>query len=416
MTIILRVPLLACALAAVAVVGADAAVAGGGPILAAAIALAAGLLTLLAADVPRRLLWAALAVTGLAQGMRVLLGPPPSVDERVVLALGAARATLAAPLRALVPEPEAGILLGIVLGERASIGPELRAAFADSGTTHLLAISGFNMTLVAAGVALVLRGRVGPVACACVTVGAVGLYSLLVGLTGSVARAALMAAVAAVALALGRPSAAWNALGAAVLAMLLLEPGALGDLGLLLSAAATAGLIAWQRALSSRLGALPGPVREGLAATLAATGPTLPIIAAAFGRVSLVSPLANLLAVPLFAPAILLGIATSAIGALWLEAAHPVALAAFAVTSALRWVVEGTASLPLAAVDVPPGPLTGAALAGTIVALVVCVRRASARVAIPTLRSPPSIAALELAPLGAVVAAAARIPARAVVA
>ena len=298
-----------------------------------------------------------------------MLGPVPGLDLAEFISLDALRADLARPLRALVPEPESGILLGIVLGERAGISRELTNAFAVSGTTHLLAISGFNMTLVGTAVALALRGRARPTTSAIATVGAIVLYSVLVGLGPSVMRAALMASVASCGLASGRRAATANALCVAVTAMLFADPAAIADLGFVLSAAATAGLVLWQAPLSARFAVLPGPLREGLATTLAASAPTLPVVAAAFGRVSLVSPLANLIAVPLFPPLMLAGAATSVVGAVALDVARPVALVAYGCALALRSVVEMFAALPVAAIGVPSGPLTGAVVALALVAV-----------------------------------------------
>jgi len=331
-------------------------------------ASACAALAIASADGPRRSLWACACASAVGVSLRLVLGPVPGPDLAQLVSLDALRADLARPLRALVPEPESGILLGIVLGERASISRELASAFASSGTTHLLAISGFNMTLVGTAVALALRGRARPVACAIATVGAIVMYSVLVGLAPSVMRAALMASVASCGLASGRRAATANALCVAVTAMLFADPAATGDLGFVLSAAATAGLVLWQAPLAARLTPLPGPLREGLATTLAASAPTLPIVAAAFGRLSLVSPLANLVAVPLFPPLMLAGAAASVVGALSLDLARPVALVAYGCALVLRSVVEMFAALPLAAVSVPSGPLTGAIVALALVA------------------------------------------------
>src|SRR5439155_490249 len=93
-----------------------------------------------------------------------------------------------------------------------------------SGTTHLLAISGFNMTLVAATVGLIARGRVRPIVTASLTVATVIAYSLLVGLAPSVVRAALMAVVASCGLAFGRRPAIVNALALAL--RVVVEPAA----------------------------------------------------------------------------------------------------------------------------------------------------------------------------------------------
>lgn len=340
--------------------------------LALVAAVAGGGLAVAAADRPRRILWSAFALCAVLAAARTVLDLP-WFDARSFGPFPLARDALGLPLRRLVPEPEAGILLGIVLGERAGIGPELREAFARSGTTHLLAISGFNMTLVAAGIALALRGRVSPRLAAGVTVGAIAAYSVLVGLAPSVVRAALMAAVVALAFGSGRRGVGANALSAAAAAMLLADPSIVTDVAFLLSASATGGLLAWQAPLAERLRPLPALAREGLATTLAATAPTMPLVAAFFGRVSLVSPLANVIAVPLFPPLMLAGAATAAVGAVALDAARPLALAAYALATALRSVVEISAAFPLASLDLPAGPgsglLVGAAVAACVLVL-----------------------------------------------
>src|SRR5439155_567612 len=84
----------------------------------------------------------------------------------------------------------------------------------------------------------------------------------------------------------GRRAATANALCAAVVAMLVCDPAAVDDVGLQLSALATAGLVIAQAPLSDRLGAWPPVLRAGVATTLAATLPTLPVVAGAFGRLS----------------------------------------------------------------------------------------------------------------------------------
>jgi len=149
--------------------------------------------------------------------------------------------------------------------------------------------------------------------------------------------------------------------------MVAADPATLSDVGFLLSATATGGLLFLGDPLSERLAFLPSAIREGLATSLAATLPTLPIIAAVFGRVSLVSPLANLAAVPLFAPLMLSGAASAAIGALSIDLARVPALGTYALALLLRTIVESTASLPMASLAVPEGPLAGV-LYGALVA------------------------------------------------
>ena len=368
MTTILRAPLLPAAGGAVfialAVQIAPLAGIGCAAILAALFAT----LALASADRARRLCWCAAAIVASISGMATLFGPLPGFDLRHAGPLDGLREALAEPLRRLIPEPEGGIVRGIVLGERAAVDADLANAFARSGTSHLLAISGFNMTLVATAVGLLARGRVRPAITASLTVGCVLAYSVLVGLAPSVARAAVMAAVASLGVAFGRRPATDNALALAVATMVGIDASAVGDVGFLLSATATGGLLYLGEPLSRRLGFLPGAIREGLATTLAATLPTIPIIAAVFGRVSLVSPLANLVAVPLFPPLMLAGAATAALGTASLELAQVPALLAYALAYTLRVVVETSAALPLASLAVPDGPVAGLAY-GALVTL-----------------------------------------------
>jgi competence protein ComEC len=391
-SVLLLSPLLPAALVAVCVALAARVAVPLALVLGGAGAIACAALALASADRPRQMLWACACASAVGVALRLVLGPIPGLDLAQLVSLGGLRADLAHPLRMLVPEPESGILLGIVLGERASVSPDLAYAFAVSGTTHLLAISGFNMTLVGAAVALALRGRARPPVRAVATVAAIVAYSLLVGLAPSVMRAALMASVASCGLASGRRAATANALCVAVTAMLFADPAAIADLGFLLSASATAGLVLWQAALAARFAALPGALREGLATTLAASAPTLPVVAAAFGRVSLVSPIANLVAVPLFPPLMLAGAAASAIGALSLDLARPVALVAYGCALALRTVVEAFAALPIAAVSVPSGPVTGAIVALALVTVVRGAPHLGGRLHVPRIPMPALVA------------------------
>ena len=363
--VVTRLPALPAAVAAACV--ATAAVSPGAldpaaaPAIALVLAAASAVLAFCSTDRLRRLAWGAAGIASLATAASLMSGPlpgwlPPLADPTGL------RMALGDPLRRLVPEPESGILVGIALGERAAIGPDLAYAFAASGTTHLLAISGFNMTLVAAAAGLAVRGRGRPLMRAIVTVVAVLGYSAVVSGGSSVFRASAMAVVAALGLALGRRAAATNALAAAAAVMLVSDPATIADAGFLLSVGATAGLFAFQERLAARLRALPTLVREGLAATLAATIPTLPIVAAIFGRISLVAPLANVLAVPLFPPLMVAAAMTAIAGAVLPGAAVPFALAGYLIARLLRAVVETAAGLPAASIEVPRGPLTAVLL------------------------------------------------------
>lgn len=283
----------------------------------------------------------------------------------------AIRRLLLGGLNDLVPEPEAALGAGILLGVRASIAPEINDAFATAGLTHVVAISGWNIAIVAALVLALARplerrpgGRWTP---ALVAAGAIGSYVVLTGASPSVVRAALMAGAMVVGRLAGSRAHATSALGLAALVMLLAAPAVLWDVGFQLSLLATAGLTWFGRPIEGRLGAWPAWIREPVALTLAAQLTTLPVILVNFERLSLVAPISNVMVVPLV-PLAMLASAGAAAGGVLL-AIVPLGLvgdagawllggAAWLVLRAMIGVGQLTAGLPMAAVDVTvPAPL-----------------------------------------------------------
>ncbi len=258
-------------------------------------------------------------------------------------------------LQRVLPEPEGGLAAAILIGLRDRVDKDVAADFTTAGVSHIVAISGWNIAIVAATVAALLGGLLRRRRRAVVTLAAIVAYTLFAGATPSVVRAAVMAAVALLAVESGRGSRAMVGLGWAVAGMIVVEPGTVADVGFQLSAAATAGLVAWATPLTRRLEAgapwLPGPLRESLGVSLAAQASTLPIALLAFGRLALIAPAANLVAVPLVPPAMAAGAVAFAAG--WLETlgvppwlGGMLALPAWALLAGLIWVVHLAASVP----------------------------------------------------------------------
>ena len=256
-----------------------------------------------------------------------------------------ARRWLLDGLQQMVPEPEAALGAGILLGVRSSIAPEISDDFAVAGLTHVVAISGWNIAIVAAIVGALLRpleqrrgGRwLAPAGAGATIAG----YVVLTGASPSVVRAALMAGAMMVGRFGGSRAHAASALGLAALVMLLVAPAVLWDVGFQLSALATAGLILFAGPIEGRLAGWPAWLREPIALTLAAQLTTLPVVVGSFGRLSLIAPVANVLVVPLV-PLVMLTCAIAApLGAL--SAALQVGL----LTDAIRWAAGGSAWLLL---------------------------------------------------------------------
>ncbi|MFN8519864.1 MAG: DNA internalization-related competence protein ComEC/Rec2 [Chloroflexota bacterium] len=277
-------------------------------------------------------------------------------------------------LARVVPEPMAGLASAILVGRRDRVAREVTDAFTATGLSHVVAISGWNIALIGGVIGGLLAAMgLGRRQRTIAIVVALGAFTLLAGGGASVVRAALMGGVVLVAREMGRPGTAAAALGLATWCLLLLDPAMASDIGFQLSVAATAGLLAWGSRLTQRLlGSGPGPVRrwlgESLGVSLAAQAATLPLVLLHFGRLSLVSPLANLVIAPLVAPAMLVG-SLCLVAGLVVGAGVPAILAApFAV---LGWAVLGSmvavagafAGLPYASVELAPAVATASAVA-----------------------------------------------------
>jgi competence protein ComEC len=279
-----------------------------------------------------------------------------------------------------LPEPEAGLASGIIIGLRERVDRDLAAAFTAAGVSHVVAISGWNIAIVGATIGALLR-RWSRRRRSVAVLAAVVAYTVLTGASASVLRAAVMASVVLLAREAGRAGHAAAALGWAVVGLLTADPGYVMDPGFALSAAATGGLIAWATPLAARLsawqdGRLPSWLCESLAVSLAAEAATLPIALAWFGRFALLSPIVNLFVVPLVAPAMAAGgLALVAGTAAMLGAPAPVAMAfglpAWAALGLMVGMVQTVSALPFASIMLEPPANIGAALAaaGLVVAV-----------------------------------------------
>jgi competence protein ComEC len=293
-------------------------------------------------------------------------------------------------LQQVLPEPEGGLAAAILIGLRDRVDRNLAAAFTTAGVSHIVAISGWNIAIVAATVATLLRSRFRRRTRALVTILAIVAYTLFAGASASVLRAAVMAGVAMMAVESGRGSRAMVGLAWAVAILILVEPVTVADVGFQLSAVATAGLVAWASPLTAWLGSraprLPASLRESLGVSLTAQAATLPIALLTFGRLALIAPAANLIAVPLVPPVMAAG--AVAFGAGWLQMAGVpaplpglLAMPAALLLGALVTVVDAAASVP-GANETLPFPANVAA-AGVAAALLVAMGRALARFSRP---------------------------------
>jgi competence protein ComEC len=280
-------------------------------------------------------------------------GPPEVLARPGVLLRAADR--LRASIREAVAEHPRGprtLVPALVDGDDAGMPSELSESFRTAGLTHLLAVSGTNLTLVVGSLLLLARWA-GVRARGLVLVGALGVlgFVLLARPEPSVLRAAAMGSVALVGMGHHGRRRGPRALGAAVLLLMLVDPWLAVSPGFALSALATAGIIwlapGWRDQLARWL---PRWVAEAVAVPLAAQLACTPLVAAISGQVSLVAVVANLLAAPAVGPATVLGLAGGVVGLVSGVVGRWVALPAAWCASWIITVAVHGAELPVAAV------------------------------------------------------------------
>jgi competence protein ComEC len=236
------------------------------------------------------------------------------VREAATVARGRLRAQL---LEVLLPGPERGLVLAMVLGDRSELDDETAEAFRASGTYHVLALSGAQVALVAGLIVGALRWlRAGPALEATVTSAAVWFYALLVGGDVPIVRAALMASAVLAGRAFDLAGETVNLLGFAALALLVVRPSSALDVGFQLSFGATLGILVLVGPLGRGVPALPLRADLALVASVAAQAALSPILALQFHRLAPGALLLNLAAVPLSAGVLLAGFAALALSPL----------------------------------------------------------------------------------------------------
>jgi len=214
-------------------------------------------------------------------------------------------------IASILPEPQAALLTGILLGVDTGIPDELMDDFSATATTHIIAISGFNITIISGIFAGLAQQSFGKRRAVWIAIAGVAIYTVFVGASAAVVRAALMGILYLWSQYLGRATFAPVSLAAAAIGMTVWNPYTLWDVGFQLSFAATVGLVLYTEPLergfeqalarftsTERAQRIVRLVNEALIVTLAAQITVTPIILHYFGRLSLVTLITNFLILP----------------------------------------------------------------------------------------------------------------------
>lgn len=248
------------------------------------------------------------------------------------------------------------LVTGMALGGGDGLTEVAATRMRDSGLWHLLAVSGQNVAVIGIGVMAAL-GAAGVARLRRVAVAGAAMLAYCLACDGgaSVLRAGLMGAIGVAADLRGGGRAPWNALLVALAGMLVLDPLAIGDPGLQLSFAAVAGLFAIAPPLGQWARGLMPPRMADLVGQSAGAGlATAPVLAVGFGSLSVVGLLANLVAVPVAGPVVVVAMLGVGANALWAPLGEALALLAAIGAWVILAVATVAAGVPGAVQEVPP--------------------------------------------------------------
>ena len=231
----------------------------------------------------------------------------------------------------IFPDPEASLLAGILLGVDTGLPKDLQQAFKDTGTAHIIAISGFNIAIIAGLFSTFFSRLFGQTRGSIIAILGITFYTFLVGADAAVVRAAIMGGISITARQVGRRNDGLNALMLSALIMTVFNAYIPRDVGFQLSFFATLGLILyaepfqnWAVNLIKRYTSegtaqkLAAPISEYILLTLAAQLTTLPIMAYHFKRISLVSLIANPFILPVQPAVMIVGGIAVILSMIWL--------------------------------------------------------------------------------------------------
>lgn len=254
-----------------------------------------------------------------------------------------------------VPSPENLLLGGLILGERASFGEAMRQKFIDTGTIHIIALSGYNVTIIAEWIINFFKFLPSIFAFYLGFFGIV-LFVVMSGLQATAVRAGIMAVLALVARAYGKDYQVGRALVLAGLLMVLFNPYVLVyDVSFQLSFIATVAVIYIAPIMNKYFLWVPEKfgLRDVVSVTFSAYIFVLPFVIYKMGNLSLVSLPANILILPFIPVTMFLGFFTGFVGLFWKILALPSGFIAYILLHYELWVIEIFSKFRLASLIIP---------------------------------------------------------------
>lgn len=261
-------------------------------------------------------------------------------------------------LNRVVREPESALAAGLLVGAKRSLGEKITEEFRTVGLTHIVVLSGFNLTVVAVAV-LFLLGALPKRARLLSGVVAIAAFTMMTGAGAAAVRAAIMASLALLSRTLARATDVLHLLALASFFMVAWNPLILlADPSFQLSVIATAGLVMLSPRFEQRLARVPesAGLRAIVGATLATQLAVLPLLVSMTGQFSLIALLANLAVLPIVPLTMLITFLAGAVALVSTPVSAPLALLAHALLSYILHVAHTLSRVPFATLTVPAPP------------------------------------------------------------
>lgn len=259
----------------------------------------------------------------------------------------------------LLPEPHAGLLSGLLFGTKASLSREFYDALVASGTLHIVALSGMNISIMTRLIQSCLMWWLGRRLSGIVTLGVIAWFVWFVGISPSILRASLMGGIAILAILFGRQYWTLCVWGITSGIMLLVYPLWISDVSFQLSVLATLGIILFgdtnisvplnEKNIQARA-IMKKMIGENMRLTMAAQVFTIPVILWHFHRISLIAPLSNVLIGWVIGPLTALGWATIFLGFLWFPMGYMVSWVDWILLEYIVRIVYFMSSVPFASI------------------------------------------------------------------
>ena len=281
--------------------------------------------------------------------------------NKIVFWLFKIRNNIESQIKSNLPEPESSLASGILLGSREGFSKSLTDQFNRSGITHIIALSGFNVTIIIVAISTLLLGVVSKKINFLISLALVIFFVIMTGGSASVIRAAIISLLIVFGTTIGRQADKTNLILLAATFMTLVNPYVLRyDIGFQLSFLAYIGLVCFSEPIlrlfqKKKISFMPKVLQVAFSETLSAQIIVLPLLLTTFGQISIIAPISNLLILPLIPLTMLLAFLSSIFSLLIPTVGKIVFLMSYLPLKYILYVSEKMANLPFAAIILKSG-------------------------------------------------------------